>query len=311
MTSIIVGIDVSKAKVDVAVAGQSGVGEWANDEPGQQSLSRWLREQEAELVVLEASGGIEAALVSELVEQGLPVAVVNPTRVRAFARAEGQLAKTDRIDAGVIARFGATMKPKAKAIRDQAQLELGQQVTRRRQLVEMMTAEKNRAETAVGAMKGQIERHLDWLRVEIEQLEIQINQAIQQDPLWQVTAERLQSTPGVGPVTAATLVADLPELGQFNRQKITALVGLAPFNRDSGKQRGQRRIFGGRASVRKVLYMATLSAIKCNPVIQAFYQRLLDKGKAKKVAITACMRKLLVILNTMVKTGQDWAASTS
>lgn len=311
MTSIIVGIDVSKAKVDVAIAGQDRVREWANDEPGRQGLSRWLGEQEAELVVLEASGGIEAALVSELVEQGVPVAVVNPTRVRAFARAEGQIAKTDRIDAQVIARFGATMKPKAKAIRDQAQLELGQQVTRRRQLVEMMTAEKNRAETAAGTMKGQIERHLDWLRAEIEQLETQINQAIQQDPLWQATAERLQSTPGVGPVTAATLVADLPELGQFNRQKITALVGLAPFNRDSGKQRGQRRIFGGRAAVRKVLYMATLSAIKCNPVIQAFYQRLLDKGKAKKVAITACMRKLLVILNTMVKTGQDWAASPS
>lgn len=311
MTSIIVGIDVSKAKVDVAIAGQDRVREWANDEPGRQGLSRWLGEQEAELVVLEASGGIEAALVSELVEQGVPVAVVNPTWVRAFARAEGQIAKTDRIDAQVIARFGATMKPKAKAIRDQAQLELGQQVTRRRQLVEMMTAEKNRAETASGTMKAQIERHLDWLRTEIEQLETQISQAIQQDPLWQVTAERLQSTPGVGPVTAATLVADLPELGQFNRQKITALVGLAPFNRDSGKQRGQRRIFGGRASVRKVLYMATLSAIKCNPVIQAFYQRLLDKGKAKKVAITACMRKLLVILNTMVKTGQDWAASPS
>lgn len=311
MTSIIVGIDVSKAKVDVAIAGQDRVREWANDEPGRQGLSRWLGEQEAELVVLEASGGIEAGLVSELVEQGVPVAVVNPTRVRAFARAEGQLAKTDRMDAQVIARFGATMKPKAKAIRDQAQLELGQQVTRRRQLVEMMTAEKNRAETAAETMKAQIERHLDWLRTEIEQLETQISQAIQQDPLWQVTAERLQSAPGVGPVTAATLVADLPELGQFNRQKITALVGLAPFNRDSGKQRGQRRIFGGRASVRKVLYMATLSAIKCNPVIQAFYQRLLDKGKAKKVAITACMRKLLVILNTMVKTGQDWAASPS
>lgn len=281
MTSIIVGIDVSKAKVDVAIAGQDGVRGWANDEPGQQSLSRWLREQEAELVVLEASGGIEAALVSELVEQALPVAVVNPTRVRAFARAEGQLAKTDRMDAQVIARFGATMKPKAKAIRDQAQLELGQQVTRRRQLVEMMTAEKNRAETASGTMKAQIERHLDWLRAEIEQLETQINQAIQQDPLWQVTADRLQSAPGVGPVTAATLVADLPELGQFNRQKITALVGLAPFNRDSGKQRGQRRIFGGRASVRKVLYMATLSAISAiqssRPSISAYWTRVKPK----------------------------------
>jgi transposase len=311
MTSVIVGIDVSKTKVDVAVAGNGAVREWTNSEKERQALSRWLVEQRAELVVLEASGGVEAGLVSELVEQGLAVAVVNPTRVRAFAQAEGQLAKTDRIDAQVIARFGATMKPRPQAIRDQAQLELSQQVTRRRQLVQMVTAEKNRAQTALGAMREQIERHIVWLQAEIEQLEADINQAIREDPLWQVTAARLQSTPGVGTITAATLVAELPELGRLNRQKITALVGLAPFNHDSGKQRGRRRIFGGRASVRTVLYMAALSAIKCNPVIKAFYQRLLDKGKVKKVAITACMRKLLVILNTMVKTGQDWVSPIS
>jgi transposase len=310
MTSVIVGIDVSKSKVDVAVAGNGRVCEWDNDEQGRQVLSGWLSEQGVELVVLEASGGIEAALVSDLVEAAIPVAVVNPTRVRAFARAEGQLAKTDRIDAQLIARFGATMRPRAKAIRDQAQLALSQQVTRRRQMVHMVTAEKNRAQTALGAMKDQIERHIAWLQSEIEQLEHDIQQAIMADPVWQESAERLQTMPGVGTVTAATLVAELPELGRLNRQRITALVGLAPFNHDSGKRRGQRRIFGGRASVRSVLYMAALSAIKCNPVIRAFYQRLVDKGKAKKVAITACMRKMLVILNTMAKTRQAWRPPT-
>ena len=311
MTSVIVGIDVSKSKVDVAVAGNGTVREWRNDEQGRQVLSGWLSEPGVELVVMEASGGVEAALVSELVEQAIPVAVVNPTRVRAFARAEGQLAKTDRIDAQVIARFGTTMKPRAKAIRDQAQLALSQQVTRRRQMVQMVTAEKNRAQTALGAMKEQIERHIAWLQSEIEQLEHDINQAIMADPAWQETSERLQSMPGVGAVTAATLVAELPELGRLNRQKIAALVGLAPFNHDSGKRRGQRRIFGGRASVRTVLYMAALSAIRCNPVIRTFYQRLVANGKVKKVAITACMRKILVILNTMLKTGQAWHPPTS
>jgi transposase len=310
MTSVIVGIDVSKTNLDVAVAGNGTVREWGNDEQGRQVLSGWLSEQGVELVVLEASGGIEAALVSELVEQRIPVAVVNPTRVRAFARAEGQLAKTDRIDAQVIARFGATMKPRANAIRDQAQLALSQQVTRRRQMVHMVTAEKNRAQTTLGTMKEQIERHIAWLQSEIEHLEHEINQAIMADPVWQETSERLQSTPGVGAITAATLVAELPELGRLNRQKIAALVGLAPFNHDSGKRRGQRRIFGGRASVRNVLYMAALSAIRCNPVIRSFYQRLVAKGKVKKVAITACMRKLLVILNTMTKTRQAWRPPT-
>lgn len=310
MTSVIVGIDVGKTKLDVAVAGNGSAREWSNDERGRRVLSGWLSEQEVELVVVEASGGIESALVSELVEAGIPVAVVNPTRVRAFARAAGQLAKTDPIDARMIARFGATMKPKAKAIRDQAQLALSQQVTRRRQMVQMVTAEKNRAQTALGAMKEQIERHIAWLQSEIEQLEYEINQAIMADPTWQETSERLQSMPGVGGITAATLVAELPELGRLNRQKIAALVGLAPFNHDSGKRRGQRRIFGGRASVRTVLYMAALSAIRCNPVIRSFYQRLVAKGKAKKVAITACMRKILVILNTMAKTGQAWRPPT-
>jgi transposase len=268
-------------------------------------------EQGVSLVVVEASGGYEAGLVSELVSRGQAVAVVNPTRVRAFARAEGVLAKTDKIDAQVIARFGATMKPQATARRAEAQVALTEQVTRRRQLVLILTGEKNRLQTASPTIQTHIGRHITWLQTEIEMLEQQISQAIAVNPEWTETVQRVDSVPGIGFITAATLVADLPELGQLNRQKIAALVGVAPFNHDSGKQRGKRPIFGGRTSVRSVLYMATLSAIRYNPVIKTFYQRLLDKGKLKKVALTACMRKLLVILNTMVKSGQDWNPAIS
>ncbi len=306
MTKQVVGIDVGKEKLDVGVNGEKRVREFANDEAGRVAVREWVAEREPELVVVEASGGYEAAIVSELVEHGQAVAVVNPTRVRAFARAEGLLAKTDKIDARLIARFGATMKPKAQARRKQGQLELNQWVTRRRQLVSMLTAEKNRLQTAVPAMQEHISQHIAWLQTNIAALEEQISQAIAADPLWAETAKRVESVPGIGPITAATLLADLPELGQLNRQQIAALVGVAPFNHDSGKRRGKRRIFGGRTSVRSVLYMATLSAIRYNPVIKWFYQHLLAQGKAKKVALTACMRKLLVILNTMVKTGQDW-----
>ena len=306
MTKPVVGIDVGKAKLDVGLADEKRVRVWANDEAGRAELSDWVVEQEAALVVVEASGGYEAALVSELVNRGLAVALVNPTRVRAFAKAEGVLAKTDKIDAQVIARFGATMKPQARVRREKSQVELNELVSRRRQLVEMLTAEKNRLQTASPDIQTHIARHLAWLQGEIEELAQQISQAIAANPAWAETAKRVDSAPGIGPITAATLVADLPELGQLNRQKIAALVGVAPFNHDSGKHRGKRRIFGGRTSVRSVLYMATLSAVKHNPVIKDFYHHLLAMGKLKKVALTACMRKLLVILNTMVKTGQDW-----
>ena len=309
MTKQVVGIDVGKEKLDVGLTGEKRVRDWANNEAGRAELSEWVVAQEVELVVVEASGGYEAAIVSELVGCGQAVALVNPTRVRAFARAEGILAKTDKIDARVIARFGATMKPQARARRAEAQVELNEMVTRRRQLVLILTAEKNRLQTATPAMQAHIASHIAWLQAEIEALEQQISQAIKANPEWTETAKRVESVPGVGFITAATLVADLPELGQLNRQKIAALVGLAPFNHDSGKQRGKRRIFGGRASVRSVLYMATLSAVRHNPVIKSFYNRLLAKGKLKKVALTACMRKLLVILNAMVKNGQDWSPS--
>jgi len=306
MTKQVVGIDVGKEKLDVGRNNEKRVRVWANDAKGRAALGEWVVQQETPLVVIEASGGYEAAIVSELVGRGQAVALVNPTRVRAFARAEGLLAKTDKIDARLIARFGATMKPEPKARREQSQLELNQWVTRRRQLVLMVTAEKNRLQTVPEAIQVDIVRHIDWLQAEIERLEQRINQAIAHNPTWRETARRIETVPGVGAITASTLVADLPELGQLNRQKIAALVGVAPFNHDSGKRRGKRRIFGGRASVRSVLYMATLSATRHNPVIKSFYHRLLDKGKLKKVALTACMRKLLVILNTMVKSGQNW-----
>jgi transposase len=310
MTKPVIGIDVGKAKLDVGVHDDKKVRQWANDDQGRAELRTWVLQQEASLVVVEASGGYEAAVVSELVSAGQAVALVNPTRVRAFARAEGILAKTDKIDARVIARFGATMKPQARARRAEAQVELNELITRRRQLVEMLTAEKNRLQTASPALHKRITTHLAWLQAEIDDLEHQIGQAIAANPDWAETARRVDSAPGIGPITAATLVADLPELGHLNRQKIAALVGVAPFNHDSGKHHGKRRIFGGRTSVRSVLYMATLSAIKHNPVIKDFYHRLVQAGKLKKVALTACMRKLLVILNTMVKTGQDWQSPT-
>jgi transposase len=311
MTKPVVGIDVGKEKLDVGLVDEKRVREWTNDDTGRAALSDWIVAQEASLGVVEASGGYEAALVSELVGRGQAVALVNPTRVRAFARAEGVVAKTDKIDARVIARFGAMMKPQARARRAQVQVELDELVTRRRQLGLMLTAEKNRLQTASPTMRAHIASHIAWLQTEIEALEQQISQAIKANPEWAETAKRVERVPGIGFITAATLVADLPELGHLNRQKIAALVGVAPFNHDRGQHRGKRRIFGGRTSVRSVLYMATLSAIRHNPVIKTFYQRLVTKGKLKKVALTACMRKLLVILNTMVKTGQDWNPAIS
>jgi len=310
MTSVqgpVIGIDVSKARLDVAVAGEAQVTGWGNDPEGRHQLSDWFVALQPQLVVLEASGGVEAALVSQLASVGLPVAVVNPTRIRAFAQAEGQLAKTDQIDARLIARFGTKMEPLPQSLRDPAQMALNGLVTRRRQLVTMLTSEKNRLATASEPGQALLEEHILWLERAIDQIQHQINQLIIDNPAWQETVTILESFKGVGSVTSQTLLSDLPELGQLNRQKIAALVGLAPFNRDSGPRRGQRRIFGGRAGVRSVLYMAALSATRCNPVIKSFYQRLLAKGKPKKVALTACMRKVLTILNAMVRTRTAWA----
>jgi transposase len=301
-----VGIDVSKNQLDVAVWKRKKVMQYANDNKGILTVVTELAELTPTLVVLEASGGWEMALVAELAFAHLPVAVVNPTRVRAFARATGQLAKTDKLDARMLAWFAQAVRPEVRPLRNEQEALLTALITRRRQVVGMLTAEKNRRHTTPGLVGERLNAHIAWLETELRCLEQEISDFIHKSPVWQEKEGLLQSVPGVGPVTAFTLLAELPELGTLNRQKIAALVGVAPFNRDSGPRRGKRRIFGGRAGVRNVLYMAALSASKTNPVIRAFYQRLLDNGKEKKVALVACMRKILVILNAMIRDGNLW-----
>lgn len=303
---IFVGIDVAKATLDIAVDTEQTVAQESNDAAGIAKLVAGLSDLAPTLIVVEASGGWEMDLVAGLAGAGLPVALVNPTRVRYFAKATGQNAKTDKLDAQLLARFAATIRPEVRPLKQGAQSRLSQVVSRRQQLIKMLTMEKNRRSTTRGEMGQQLEHHIRWLQAEIEVLNDKLRQLIAASPHWRAKDEVLRSAPGVGPVTALTLLADLPELGCLNRQEIAALVGLAPLNRDSGPVRGKRRIFGGRASVRCVLYMAALSAAKSNPVIRDFYQRLLANGKAKKVALTACMRKLLVMLNAMIRDMKPW-----
>jgi transposase len=303
---VFVGIDVSKDRLDVAVR-PSGEHE---SEPNGPHISdafvQRLRALQPTLIVVEATGGLEAALVAALAQAKLPVAVVNPRRVRDFARASGQLAKTDSLDADVLAHFAEAIRPSVRPLPTADSERLAALATRRRQVIDILTSERNRQHTVAGWMRDRIAEHIQWLEAEVQALDKELRQFIDQNPTWQATDEVLQSTPGIGPVTALTLVADLPELGQLDRQAIAALVGVAPMNRDSGHKRGKRRTQGGRARVRSVLYMATLSASRFNPVIRAFYERLLKRGKEPKVALVACMRKLLVILNAMVKNQQPW-----
>jgi transposase len=265
-----------------------------------------LSQRTVKLVVVEASGGVETRLLAELAHRELPVAVVNPTRVRNFARAAGQRAKTDEIDARLIAEFGKKMAPAPKQLVTSARRKLAALVTRRSQLVTMITAEKNRLATTPEETLEWVLQHVAWLAEQLSAIDQAIEACIAAESSWQEEAAVLESVPGVGPVTSFTLLADLPELGKLNRQEIAALVGVAPFNRDSGPKRGKRRIFGGRASVRRVLYMAALSATRHNLVIRDFYHRLLAAGKLPKVALTACMRKLLTILNAIMRTGKAW-----
>jgi len=241
-----------------------------------------------------------------LVTAALPVVVINPRQVRDFAKATGRLAKTDGIDAQVLARFAEAVKPALRQVPDSAVQALAALMARRRQLVEMVTAEKNRLSRAVRSVRRRIQAHLTWLTAELARVEEELDQAIQQSPIWREQEDLLQSAPGIGPVVTRTVLADLPELGTLTRKQIAALVGVAPLNRDSGTWRGKRTVWGGRAQVRAVLYMAAVVAARFNPVIRAFYQRLCAKGKAKKVALTACMRKLLTILNAMQKSGTPW-----
>ncbi len=301
-----VGIDVAKVQLEVCVrpAGQC----WAvtNDEPGRRELAQRLASLPKALIVLEATGGLEIAVVGALAEAGLLPVVVNPRQVRDFAKATGRLAKTDTLDAEVIARFAEAIRPPPRPLKERQAQQLDAVLTRRRQLIEMLTAEQNRLSSAPSTVHGDLKAHIRWLRKRLDGVDGQLQQLIQASPLWRAKDQLLQSTPGVGPVTALSLIAELPELGTLNRREIAALVGLAPFNRDSGTLRGRRTIWGGRAGVRATLYMAALSATRCNPVITTFSRRLCAAGKPHKVALTACMRKLITILNTMVKNRTPW-----
>ena len=261
--------------------------------------------------MLEATGGYEASVAAALSSVGIAVAVVNPRHVRDFAKALGRLAKTDRVDAQVLAQFAVAVRPAVRPLAGAQAVELDALVTRWRQVVEMLTMEKNRRQRATPAVRPGITAHIAWLEGQLQQVDEDLQRAVQDSPLWQVQGDLLRSVPGVGPTLTVTLLAELPELGTLDRKEIAALVGVAPFNRDSGTRRGQRTCWGGRAGVRSVLYMATLSATLCNPVIRAFYCRLLADGKARKVALVACMRKFLTILNAMIRNGRPWSPQTA
>jgi transposase len=265
-----------------------------------------LSELSPTLIVVEATGGLERTLVAALVAAGLPVVVINPRLARDFAKATGRLAKTDRIDAQVLAHYGEAIRPSLRPLPDADTQQLRALVDRRRQLMDMMSAEQSRLNTSPARIRDSIEYHLTWLRQQVASLDDDLDGMLKASPLWLERDAILQSTPGVGPILSRTLMSQLPELGNLNRKEIAALVGVAPFNRDSGTWRGRRTIWGGRATVRAVLYMSTLVATRYNPVIREFYESLLAVGKVKKVALIACMRKLLTILNAMIKNQQRW-----
>ena len=308
---IFVGIDVSKAWLDVAVHEQKETSRFSNDEAGIASLVKSLKKLKPRLIVLEPTGGFEMLVVAELSRAGLPVAVVNGKRVRDFAKATGQIAKTDKLDARVLAHFAAAIRPEVRSLRTEEEEQLAALLIRRRQVLDMLTVEKNRLVTVRAKMRTDIEAHIHWLSDSLKELDQEIEEFVKGSALWKDKDALLQSVPGVGPVTSATMLGMLPELGRLNRQEIAALVGVAPFNKDTGGKQGKRRIFGGRADVRSVLYMAALSAKKHNPFIRTFYTRLIQNGKEKKVALTACMRKLLVILNAMLRSNQSWRSQTA
>lgn len=302
-----VGIDVSKSRLDIAIHETAESWCCSNDASGAAALVPKLRQLKATRIVLEATGGFETLVTAMLSAAGLPVIVVNPRQVRDFAKATGQLAKTDRLDARVLAHFAAVIEPPLRPTQsDQAQ-HLEALLARRRQIVEMLVAEKNRlANNRDQAVVKDLKTHIAWLERRLKASDDELQRVLKATPAWRERDDLLRSTPGVGPVLSLTLLAQLPELGQLNRREIAKLVGVAPFNWDSGKWRGSRHIWGGRAAVRSPLFMATLCAIRINPTIKSFHQRLIKAGKAPKVAITACMRKLLTILNLMIKTQTPW-----
>ena len=305
MINVAAGLDVSKATIDMAIEPKGHVRVFSNDPAGHAQLIPLLRK--VDLIVVEATGGYERALVAELAAVNLPVVVINPRQVRDFARAMGQLAKTDRIDAQVLARFGLAVKPLRRPIPDQQAAAFQARIARRRQIVAMITAEKNRLGQAYDKrVKRSVKYIIKALQTQLDDIDGDMDRLIKDCPAWRDREDLLKGVPGIGDVTARTLIAELPELGNCSRQEIAALVGVAPINRDSGMFRGQRHTWGGRAQVRSALYMATLVATRFNPIIKEYYNRLLEMGKAKKVALVACMRKLLTILNAMIRENKPW-----
>ena len=301
-----VGIDVAKTNIDIAVRPGGRVWQASYDAAGIDELISQSVSLTPTTVLLEATGGLEAPLAAALAAAALPVAVVNPRQVRDFAKATGQLAKTDVLDAQVLAHFAEAVRPPIRPLRDADTQELNTLTTRRSQLMTMLVAEKNRLGRATPAVRSSIEVHIAWLEQEFKDLDKGLRQTLRQSPVWHNKDELLRSVPGVGEQLSVSLLAYLPELGTLDRKQIAALVGVVPLNRDSGTMRGKRTVWGGRARVRAVLYMAALVASRFNPVIRTFYQRLLAAGKPKKLALTACMRKLLTMLNAIVKTGRHW-----
>lgn len=303
---IYVGIDIAKEHLDIAIGKDSETIRIDNVTAEVEQMVKQLKNMQPSLIVMEASGGLEKPLLAQLGKAFLPASAINPQRSRAFANATGRLAKTDKIDAQALAHFAEALKPEPQIVPSKEQEWLSSLVSRRSQLVRMRSMEKNRLHTAHPAIKAHVKDMIQYFTTEIKAIEKQILLAISENSLWQEKADLLRSVKGVGDTTAAVLLAELPELGLLDRRKIALLVGVAPISKDSGKRQGKRRIFGGRAGVRSTLYMATLSAIQHNSVIRTYYQKLLAKGKKKKVAITACMRKLLVILNAMARDNQPW-----
>ena len=306
--AVYVGIDVSKTCVDVAVRPTGQMWTISNDESGIRELVSRLKALDPAIVVLESTGGLELPSVAALAAAALPVAIVNPRQVRDFAKATGTLAKTDALDAIALAHFADAVRPVVRPLKDAETQVLSSLVARRHQVVSIVVAEKNRLRSAITAVRPRIEAHIAWLEQELNDIDEGLRQTLRSNPAWREKDDILRSVPGVGDQLSLALLSQLPELGTLNRREVAALVGVAPFNRDSGTLRGKRQIWGGRARLRAVLYMGAMVASRFNPVIRDFYQRLLAAGKPKKVALTACMRKLLVILNAMLKSRSHWSA---
>jgi transposase len=304
-----VGVDVSKDQLDVNLLPSNERKQFSNDDAGINTLIKLLQRIDPALIVFESTGGFEMPAVSSLIENQLPVVVVNPRQVRDFAKATGRLAKTDSIDANTIARFARDIRPQVRPLKDEHTQLISALNARRRQIVDMLVAEKNRLYTAPKPNKKNIQNHIQWLERSLEDINKDIDKTIKNSPTWRENDKILQSFKGVGPVVSATLLCDLPELGTLNRKKIATLVGVAPLNCDSGQFRGRRRIKGGRANVRRKLYMAAVASLRHNPIIKDFYDRLVDAGKPPKLALTACMRKILTILNAMMKNRTYWIAT--